>query len=200
MDSSRSLIEAYLQEASELLRRIDVAAVERVVDALFEAWRAGRTVYVFGNGGSASTAQHLAADLFKCTAVPGKPRLRALCLNDNMPLVSALTNDDGWDEIYTQQLRTWWCPGDVAFGVSVHGGAGADRAGAWSQNVLSALRYANEHGGASLGLCGFDGGPMADICTAAVVVPVESTPHVEGSHVVLHHLITTVLHDRIERS
>lgn len=200
MESTRPLIEAYLEESRDLLARLDVGRVEAVVDVLFEAWAAGRTVYLFGNGGSSSTAQHLAADLFKCTACPGKPRLRALCLNDNGPLLSALTNDDGWSEIYVEQLRTWWRAGDVAMGVSVHGGVGEDRAGPWSQNVLSALRYANEHGGKSLGLVGFDGGEMVRLCTAAIVVPAESTPHTEGLHVVLHHLIASVLKAKIEQA
>ena len=200
MESTRARIEAYLQESRDLLCRLDPARIEAVADVLFGAWEAARTVYLFGNGGSAANAQHLAADLFKCTASPGKPRLRVLCLNDNMPLLSALTNDDGWSEVYVQQLRTWWKPGDVAFGLSVHGGVGSDRAGPWSQNVVAALRYANEHGGKSLGLVGFDGGEMARICTAAIVVPAESTPHTEGLHVVLHHLIAHVLKTRIEES
>ena len=88
---------------------------------------------------------------------------------------------------------------DVVVGISVHGGVGKDSAGPWSQNVLAALRWANEHGGHSLGLVGFDGGAMADLCTAVVVVPVESTPHTEGLHVVVHHLVTTQLRQRIEK-
>ena len=158
----------------------------------------GATVFTFGNGGSSSTAQHLAADLCKATQVPGKPRLRALSLNDNGPLISALTNDDGFDRVYVEQLRTWWRPGDVAFGISVHGGDGADRAGPWSQNVLHALRFARENGGTAVGLVGFDGGAMLELCDVTVLVPAQSTPQTEGLHVVLHHLIATVLRERIE--
>ena len=190
----------YLEQAGEVLSRVDVDRVERFVDVLFGAWQRGNTVYLCGNGGSASTAQHMAAALFKCTLVSGKARLRALCLNDNMPLLSALTNDDGWPAVYVEQLRTWWQPGDVVSGISGHGGVGRDSAGPWSQNVLAALRYAREHDGESLGMVGFDGGAMLELCTAAVLVPVESTPHTEGLHVVLHHLITTELRQRIERS
>lgn len=200
MASTHAWAKAYLEEAAGLIARIDPAGVEAMTDVLFEVWSSGRTVYLFGNGGSASTAQHLAADLFKCTLVPGKPRLRALCLNDNLPLLSALTNDDGWGAVYVEQLRTWWQVGDAALGLSVHGGAGEDRAGPWSQNVVEALRYANEHGGKSLGLVGFDGGVMAKLCTVAITVPVESTPHTEGLHVVLHHLLTGALRHRIERA
>lgn len=194
------MVEAMLGRAAELLARIDPVAVEAFVAELFGAWRAGRTVYVFGNGGSASTAQHLAADLFKCTVVAGKPRLRALCLNDNVPLVSALTNDEGWGAVYVEQLRTWWRPGDVAVGVSVHGGTGADRAGPWSQNVVAALRWARQHDGRTLALTGFDGGVLRELCDVSVVVPVDSTPLTEGLHVVVFHAVTTALRARITES
>lgn len=190
----------YLKEAREILGRLDPADVEAFTDVLFRAWWTGNTVYTCGNGGSAGTAQHMAADLFKCTIVPGKPRMRVMSLNDNMPLVSALTNDDGWDEVYVQQLVTWWRPGDVVLGISVHGGEGQDRAGRWSQNVVKAIRYANEHGGKSLGLVGFDGGVMQEVCTRSLVVPAESTPHTEGLHVVIHHMVTTLLRDKIEQT
>ena len=197
MASSRILAEKYLTQAREILGQLDPAEIDAFTDVLLEAWMADNTIYICGNGGSASTAQHLAADLFKCTIVAGKPRVRVMSLNDNMPLISALANDEGWNEIYVQQLITWWRSGDVVLGISVHGGQGQDKAGLWSQNVLRALRYANEHGGVSLALVGFDGGTAKQICTRSLVVPVESTAHTEGLHVVIHHMITTLLRQKI---
>ena len=200
MTTSRNVAERYLTQAQEILGQLDLAEIEAFTDVLFEAWTAGNTVYVCGNGGSASTAQHLAADLFKCTIVDGKPRVRAMSLNDNMPLISAFINDEGWNEVYVQQLITWWRPGDVVLGISVHGGQGRGQAGLWSRNVVRALQYANENGGKSLGLVGFDGGTMKQICTRALVVPAESTAHTEGLHVVIHHMITTLLRHKIGQS
>jgi D-sedoheptulose 7-phosphate isomerase len=195
----RDLVSDYLAQARDLLERIEPMALRDFTEVLYRAWRDGARVYTFGNGGSASTAQHLAADLFCATQVGERRGLRVLCLNDNMPLVSALTNDCGFEQVFVRQLRTWWEAGDVALGISVHGGAGEAEAGPWSRNVLAALRHANEHGGSSLGLMGFDGGAMRSLCTASVTVPVESTPHTEGLHAVLHHLIATALRRRIER-
>ena len=189
---------AHLQRTQDVLAGLDPEPVDRLVDVLAAAWRRGSTIYTFGNGGSASTAQHLACDLFKCTIRPDRPRVRVLCLNDNLPLVSALTNDDGWSAVYVEQLRTWWQPGDVAFGISVHGGVGADKAGAWSQNVVAALQFATEHGGHAVGMAGFDGGVMRTLCDPCVVVPADSTPYTEGLHVVLHHWIAAGLVERIE--
>ena len=194
------MIDRYLREVGELASALDRDALTSFADVLFDAWRNRRTIYLCGNGGSASTAQHMAADLFKCTIVAEKARVRALSLNDNMPLISALTNDEGWGEVYVEQLRTWWCPGDVVIGISVHGGVGQDRAGAWSQNVLAACLFAEENGGTALGIVGFDGGAMAKCCRVVVRIPVESTPHTEGLAVVVHHLVTTALRAKIERA
>lgn len=190
-------IERFLKGIGEIAATIDRAAIDRVIEILLGGWQRGNTVFVIGNGGSAGTATHFAADLTKCTIAPGKPRLRAVSLVDNVPLVSALTNDDGWDQVYVEQLKTFFRPGDVVVALSVHGGAGRDQAGLWSQNLVKALQYAKDHGGTAVGLVGFDGGAMKGLADACIVVPYNTTPHVESFHVVLHHLITFCLAERI---
>ncbi len=176
---------------------VDRDAIDQAIEMLFGAWQCGNTVFTCGNGGSAGTATHFAADLFKCTIVAEQPRLRVISLVDNIPLVSALTNDEGWDKIYVEQLKTLFSPGDIVVGISVHGGSGRDKAGLWSQNLLRAMQYARDHGGRALGLSGFDGGAMRDLADVCVVVPFNTTPHVESFHVVLHHLVTFCLAERI---
>lgn len=190
-------IDRFLQGVEEIARKISRADIDRAIELLYRAWKEGRTVFVAGNGGSAGTATHLAADLVKMTAIPGQPRLRAMSLVDNVPLVSALVNDDGWDNVYTEQLETFFRPGDVLVTISVHGGKGRDKAGAWSQNLMKAIEYVKRRGGTTIGLAGFDGGAMRDVCDACIVVPYDTTPHVEGFHVVLHHLIAFCLAERI---
>jgi len=199
VSSSREFIEGFLEQSRQLIGSIDQHLVEQFVDVLAEAWKRGSTTYLCGNGGPASTAQHMAADLMNCTRVEGKPRFRALSLNDNMPLISALTNDEGWGRVYTSQLETWWRPGDVLLAISVHGGSGEDRAGPWSQNLVNACRYANEHGGQSLAFVGFDGGLMRDLCSVCLTVRIDSTTHTEGLHPLIHHLVTTLLHARMQQ-
>ena len=134
-----------------MVEQIDRQAIDRAIEMLFGAWRRGSTIFTCGNGGSAGTATHLAADLFKCTIVPDQPRLRVISLVDNIPLVSALVNDEGWENVYTEQLKTLFRAGDVVVGISVHGGSGRDKAGLWSQNLLRAMQYARDHGGYALG-------------------------------------------------
>jgi D-sedoheptulose 7-phosphate isomerase len=195
--NNSAYIEKFLGGVVEIAARLDRNALDRAIDALFSAWTRGGTIFTCGNGGSAGTAQHLACDLFKCTIAPGQPRLRATSLVDNVPLVSALTNDDGWDKVYEEQLKTLFRPGDLVLAISVHGGSGKDKAGLWSQNLLRALQYAKDNGGTAIGFSGFDGGAMREICDVCVVVPYNTTPHVESFHVVLHHLITFCLAEKI---
>jgi D-sedoheptulose 7-phosphate isomerase len=190
-------IDRFFAGIETIVRTISRDTIDRAIEALYQAWQARRTVFVAGNGGSAGTATHLAADLNKMTAVPGQPRLRAMSLSDNIPLVSAIINDDGWENLYTEQLETFYSPGDLLVTISVHGGTGRDKAGAWSQNLVKAIEWVKARGGTTIGLAGFDGGAMRQICDICIVVPYDTTPHVEGFHVVLHHLLAFGLADRI---
>jgi len=190
----------YLQELVSITKRISQEDIDRVIELLYEAWRGDKQVFLAGNGGSASTAVHFASDLAKFTSVEGKRRFRAMSLTDNVPLVSALTNDLGWENIYIEQLMNLMREGDVFVAISVHGGSGADAAGLWSQNLLKAAKFVKENGGKVVGLTGFDGGVLKQIADACIVVPINSTPHVEGFHVVLTHLICARLRELISGS
>jgi D-sedoheptulose 7-phosphate isomerase len=190
-------IKTYLSDMQNIIGKISAEDIDKAVDILFEAWKGGKAVYTCGNGGSASTATHFVCDLAKATVVEGKKRFKAFCLNDNIPLVSALTNDNGFDNIYYEQLLGSFQKGDVLIGISVHGGTGADKAGLWSQNLIKAMKYARDTGGKTIGLAGFDGGLMKEIADACIVMPADSTPHVESLHLAIEHLICQCLRQRI---
>jgi D-sedoheptulose 7-phosphate isomerase len=195
-------IERYLNQMRRISYEISREATNAAIEILFDAWRHGNTVFVMGNGGSASTAAHLACDLAKYTIVGSKPRFKVISLNDNIPLVSAWTNDNGFGGIFVEQLRPWLVRGDVIIGISVHGGSGSGQAGPWSQNLVQAIALAKERGARIIGLSGFHGGAMKDMADVCIVVPVDEeplgTPLVESWHVVLHHLMCFALRNRIE--
>jgi len=193
-------IENYLSEMKKVIDDIPVEDIDKVIELLYDAWQRGNQVFTCGNGGSASTATHFACDLVKTTAVPGKRGFKAECLNDNIPLMLALINDEGFDNLFCEQLKTKFQKGDVLICISVHGGAGRDKAELWSQNLLKAVKYAKEKGGKTIGLSGFDGGPMKEIADACIVVPVNSTAHVESFHLALEHLICACLRQKIGES
>ena len=190
-------IEQYFKEIKEICDSISREDIDKAIELLFDAWKNDNQVFFCGNGGSAGTATHFMCDLFKVTIVEGKKRFRAFCLNDNIPLMTALINDEGWDNLFIEQLKNLSKPGDVIICLSVHGGAGKDKAGAWSQNLLKAMDYVKKNGGKAIGFAGFDVGAMKEIADVCVVVPFDATPHVEAFHVVLQHLIAFRLKEKI---
>ncbi len=194
---NKQYIKKYFSEMKEVIGKISMDDIDKVIDILFEAWKNGNKVYTMGNGGSASTATHLAADLAKSAIVEGKKRFKVVGLTDNIPLMSAWINDNGFENLFTGQLENLIEPGDVLVGFSVHGGSGSGNAGLWSQNLLKAMKFAKEKGAKTLGFSGFDGGVFKEIADACVVVPANSTPQVESFHVVLHHLIVFGLKEKI---
>ena len=190
-------VSAYLDGVEEVVRKISKSDIEATINVLYEAWKNDKAVYVIGNGGSASTSTHFAADLNKYVSDDAPHRFRAFALVDNIPLMSALTNDNGWSDVYSYQLESFMKEGDVLVGISVHGGSGGDKAGPWSQNLLKAVKVAKEKKGKVVGLIGFDGGMLRKLADASIVVPADSTPQVEGFHLVLTHLISARLKDAI---
>lgn len=205
MDSLEEKIHQYLEDSKLIAANLDRQRIHNIVQALYHAWEQRKRVFVIGNGGSAGTASHFAADLTKYpTDLLPAPlhstvqRLQAISLVENPSLMTSIINDLGFENLFVEQLRHYhFGPGDVLIAISVHGGAGRDRAGAWSQNLLKAVDYAKQQGGVVIGLSGFDGGMLAEEAHHAIVVPARSTPLVESFHVVLHHIIIDSLRDMI---
>lgn len=197
---NQAFIESYLEDMKEIIDKLSKENIDQIIEILFSAWKEGRTVFVMGNGGSASTATHFACDLAKCTIVEGRKRFKVICLNDNIPLISALVNDNGFDNLFSEQLKNLMQEKDFLVAFSVHGGSGKDKGGLWSQNLLKAMILAKEeYDATTIGFSGFDGGAMRELADACVVVPFNSTPQVESFHLALEHLICSCLKEKIER-
>ena len=121
---SRDFVKSYLSEMKGIVEDIPVGDIDRAIELLFEAWQKGGQVFICGNGGSASTATHFACDLSKTTIVGDKKRFKAYSLNDNIPLMSALINDEGFDNLFYEQLKERFQSGDVLICISVRPGNG----------------------------------------------------------------------------
>ncbi len=197
-------IRQYKSTLADLMAQVPESTLERMAEILLVACRQGLPIFIVGNGGSASTATHLACDLSKCTIVEGHPRARVLSLVDNIPLVSAWTNDNGFGTIFEEQLRNWAEPGCVLIAFSVHGGSGEGGAGAWSQNIPRAVEYVRSLNGKVLGFSGFGGGFLAAHSDECVVIGIDTeplgTPLVESLHSALAHLLTQCLRLRLQKA
>ena len=208
MSNNKSFINQYFREAVQIIKKISKSDIDKIVDILFDAWQQERTVFIMGNGGSASTASHFAADLTKYTVMGAsheqkRKRFKVMCLTDNVVLTSAWTNDFGFNSIFAEQMAPWLNKNDVVMAISVHGGSGEMKGGAWSQNIPKAFELAKERGAKLIGLAGDTGGIMKEMADVCVVVPTVNretlTPHVESFHIVIHHLIIHRLKQLIEQ-
>jgi D-sedoheptulose 7-phosphate isomerase len=175
----------YVRHLTSVLASIDAAAVASFAGVLLEARSRGAAVFFIGNGGSAATASHFANDLAIGTCAWEKP-FRVSSLTDNVPVLTALANDLGYEEVFVRQLQVMLQPGDVLVAISASGN---------SPNVLRAVEYANAHEAVTVGLTGFDGGRLRQIVKVAVHVPTGHGEYgpVEDAHMVLDHLLGAFL-------
>ncbi|MDQ2760331.1 MAG: SIS domain-containing protein [Actinomycetota bacterium] len=183
-------IRSYLDRLEAALATIPPEQVEELSGRLYRAYQDGKQVFLLGNGGSASTASHMAADLAKNTIGPNMRRFRILSLNDNVPLLTALSNDMGYHRMFAEQLINLIRPGDVLVAISGSGN---------SSNVLRAIEYARGQCAQIVGLLGFSGGRAAELCDTAIVVDSDDYGVVEDAHLILNHILVEYFRDRLVR-
>ena len=189
MDPRLTTSYLYLSELATALVRFESTPVENIVDALFEAYLGETDVYIFGNGGSAALASHFACDLAKnVTFANGSRRLRALSLTDNFSLMSAWSNDLGYESVFVEQLRNFLRPSDLVIAISGSGN---------SPNVLRALEFASDIGAKAVGITGRDGGKMAPLCDPCLIVPSQNMQIIEDLHTITMHAVSSALYSRI---
>lgn len=176
-NSAWGLMEGRVAELEALLGKVDRGALDRATKMLREAYRGDNCIFVAGNGGSAATASHWVNDLHK-TSMRNTRGVRAISLADNVPLITAFANDEGYDSVFRQQLISHWRPGDVLVMISVSGS---------SPNLVSAAMAARDRDIATIGLLGWDGGVLGELVTEAVIVPAPrgEYPAVENAHTVM---------------
>jgi D-sedoheptulose 7-phosphate isomerase len=185
---------AYLGRLNEELANIDRDALSRWADHLFAAWREDQFVYVFGNGGSGTTASHFAEDLGKSTLRAkdlldeSKKRLKVLSLTDNAGWLMAVGNDLSYDQIFVQQLMNYGRAGDLVIAISGSGN---------SKNVLNAVEWANRHGLKTFGLTGYNGGKLKAIQQDGLHIKLDDMGMVESIHLSLFHWVLNDLYARI---
>ena len=184
-----SYIQRYIDEVSHVLHRLDQEQIAEIIKRLERARMEGHRIFTIGNGGSASTASHLANDLLKSTVIENKPRIRVMCLADSIPAMLAYANDDGYETIFGEQLDALAEPGDLLIAFS-----GSGR----SPNIIRALDLARERGMTSIGFTARDGGHMVDRCDICLVAPCQAMEQIEDVHMVLAHLIYSAVRDEAE--
>jgi len=175
---------------STLQQTIDQLPHSLIVDVVYVLQRArmqGSQVFIMGNGGSASTASHFVCDLAKNTRYDGLPHFRAIGLADNMEIFSAYANDEGYENVFAQQLINLIKPEDIVIAISASGN---------SPNVVKAIEEAQKYSATTIGFTGFDGGRLAQLVNINIHVKSDIIEHVEDIHLMLEHMIIRTIKDQ----
>src|ERR1041385_2086413 len=179
-DTDRT-IRQYFRELSELAPRLPYQSMSNIVAVFLEALAEERICYVFGNGASAASASHMMCDINKgISEASTGTRPKVMALADNASLITAWANDFGYERIFSEQLKTFIKPRDVAFAISTSGD---------SPNVLLALETAREYGAMTVGFGGCRGGQMKSLCDVCAIVPSDNVQLVEDLHQAMIHSI-----------
>ncbi|MBR4909813.1 MAG: SIS domain-containing protein [Clostridia bacterium] len=178
-------IKDYIENEIETLKKLDVEAINEALNLLLKTQENGNTVYVFGNGGSSSTASHFQNDFNKGVSEHIDKKFNLLCLNDNVSTVMAVANDIGFEEVFRFQLVGHIKPGDVCIAISGSGN---------SKNVINAVEYAKAQGNKIIGLTGFGGGKLKELSDISLHVPINSMQITEDIHMVFDHLMMSVFY------
>jgi D-sedoheptulose 7-phosphate isomerase len=184
---SNHLFEEYLERLKSALNGVDRVALDRAVEALFQCYQARGSVFVIGNGGSASTATHMACDLSKGPTPPGKRGLVVWSLTDNPALLTAIGNDISYDEIFSEMIQQRMRSGDILIAISASGN---------SPNIVKALKAAKKIGCPIIGMTGFSGGVLAEEADIQLHAADTTYGPVEDVHLICNHYLVESLKKR----
>jgi D-sedoheptulose 7-phosphate isomerase len=184
-------VPSYFEELSATIRELPLQSINDLVRVFLQAYDNGRTIFLFGNGGSAALASHMTCDLGKGTVPSTGKRLRAIALTDSVALITAWANDTRYENIFAEQLENLLQPGDVTFAISGSGN---------SPNILAALSFARQAGAITAGITGFQGGRMKPLCDVCVVVPSENMQIIEDLHLSIAHSVFRALRHEIQET
>lgn len=180
-------LQKYISTLKQTMDKLPQPLIAEVIHVLQRARMQGSQVFIMGNGGSASTASHFVCDLAKNTRFDGLPHFRAIGLTDNMEIFSAYANDEGYENVFSQQLVNLIRTGDVVIAISASGN---------SANVVGAVEEAKKYGAGTIGFTGFDGGRLGQLVDLHIHVDSAIIEHVEDIHLMLEHMIVRTIKDQ----
>ncbi|MGA2667560.1 MAG: SIS domain-containing protein [Ignavibacteria bacterium] len=182
----------YKKTVFNTLAGIDSDEIDKLIELLVGAYYTEKLIFIIGNGGSAANASHFAQDLAKGTRTSKEQplRLKALSLTDNSPFITAQGNDEGYESIFEQQLRTFAKPGDLLIAISGSGN---------SPNIIKAVEWANANKLTTIGITAFDGGKLKKLSNYSVNVALNDMCTSESIHSVIFHYVILEIRERLNK-
>jgi D-sedoheptulose 7-phosphate isomerase len=178
----------YSSQLQDTIACLNLSGIQKAISWLEDARDTGRTIFVCGNGGSASTASHFACDIVKGASYQRDTRFRIMALTDSLPTLTAYSNDVGYEHVFVEQLRNFAKPGDVVLAISGSGN---------SPNVVSAVDYANSTGCKTISLTGRDGGKLGALSQLDIRVPVPHMGRIEDAHMIVCHMMAYYFMEKV---
>ncbi len=177
-------IRTYLEEERRVIANLDVEEISKVMNILEKTRLSGDRVFICGNGGSAATASHFTCDFNKGISYSQKVKYNFECLNDNVPMMMAIANDIGYEDVFSEPLKNKMHKEDVLLAISGSGN---------SKNVVKAVEYAKSIGATTIGLVGYDGGKIKELADHCIHVKIDNMQIVEDIHMIMDHVMMFVL-------
>lgn len=180
----KHIIKNYLDTLSATIANLSMDEIETVAGLLKQARDNGKQIFIFGNGGSGSTASHFACDINKGASMPGQKRFKVICLNDNIPIMLAYSNDISYECVFKEQLDNFCNEGDLVIAISGSGN---------SKNVIAALTLAKERNCVTVGITGYSGGKLKEMADYSLNANVNDMQISEDIHMIWVHLMLKCL-------
>ena len=181
-------IENYLIKLKNTIDALKKDEINKFINMLITARDEGKTIFIMGNGGSAATASHFCCDFNKGASYGYDKRFKFICLNDNTATMMAYSNDVAYEDAMVEQLKNFFEAGDYVIGISGSGN---------SKNVVKAIEYANANGGKTIGLTGYQGGKLKEICHHSVNMNVDDMQISEDLHMMMDHLSLRIISENM---
>ena len=185
MDLKNSII-SYIDEQQHCMTLLKSKSdkINDICNQLLNARNKRKNIFVFGNGGSGSTASHFVSDLLKTAIVKKEKRFKAISLTDNVPVILAWSNDVSYDDVFIEQLKNHFSKGDILIGFSGSGN---------SKNIIKTLKFGKENNAYCIGFTGKSGGKMNKFCDICLKVPSQDMLTIESQHVMICHCIISII-------
>lgn len=182
-----SLISDYINLETKVINKLDQKQIKNILEVLDDALKTNKNIYVFGNGGSGSTASHLYNDFAKAIFKETDKKFKIYCLNDNIPSLLAVANDIGYEEVFRYQLKRYGVSkNDVIIALSGSGN---------SKNIINAVSYAKDNGATIIGLTGFDGGKLKKLSDYSLDTNINDMRITEDIHLIINHLLINAFYE-----
>lgn len=182
--NEKKYIKSYLSDLKKILDKLDLDEIQTIYNMISEVRKKEAMVYVMGNGGSAASSSHMVCDMGKNTRNEQDPRLKIQDLNSNIPIFSAYANDEGYENVFKEQIITLGKEGDLLIAISGSGN---------SENVLKAIQSAKEKGMQTMGISGFKGGKLKELVDFHCLIPSDDMEIIEDVHIIINHILTGLL-------